>query len=81
MFKKLCEWLRPKPKATPMIEVYCALDGKWRTRLRAQNGQLILNNDPYDSRGNALRAAESFAEQLNIGYRVIVPNPLLEPQE
>lgn len=78
MLKAICKLLRRKN--LPKIEVYQGLDAKWRLRLRAVNGQLILGPDPYDNKGNAIRAANDFSEQLGLDFEVGLPHSPESPK-
>jgi uncharacterized protein YegP (UPF0339 family) len=44
---------------TPHFEVYKDVQGKWRWRLRAGNGEIVAQSEAYSSRGAALKGVDA----------------------
>ena len=55
-----------------VIEVFKGESGIWFVRLVSDNGETLMSSEGYDSKGNAVRAAENLADLADSAYRLHV---------
>lgn len=63
MLKRLCSLFRPKRRPVLVLRQGVV---SWHVAIVAANGETLMHSEDYSSRGNAIRAAEHLAEELQL---------------